>query len=83
MAARRNQPCHCQPGRASPLSWEGKLRNIVVSSKLTQPGDLPADQHLTLDYSRLVSVLCLAVAEISKQVAELKQQLQSKRKNDS
>ena len=27
MAARRNQPCHCQPGRAPALSWEGKLRD--------------------------------------------------------
>ena len=50
----------------------------AVSSKRAQPGGLPADQYLTLDYSRLVSVLCPAVAELSRQVAELKQQLQKK-----
>ena len=50
----------------------------VVGSKHAQPGDLPADQYLTLDYSRLVAVLCPAVTELSRQVAELKQQLQKK-----
>ena len=52
----------------------------VVSSKHAQPGDLPADQYLTLDYSRLVAVLCPAATELSRQVAELKQQLESETK---
>ena len=52
----------------------------VVSSKMSAPGDLPFDEYKTLDYSRLVAVLCPAVTELSKQVAELKQQLQVKRK---
>ena len=52
----------------------------VVSSKHAQPGDLPADQYLTLDYSRLVAVLCPAVTELSRQVAELKQQLEGKKR---
>ena len=54
----------------------------VVSSKHAQPGDLPADRYLTLDYSRLVAVLCPAVTELSRQVAELKQQLESKTKRN-
>ena len=44
----------------------------VVGSKWHQ-----GEQHNTLDYSRLVAVLILAVNELSRQVAELKQQLHS------
>ena len=52
----------------------------VISTTRAQPGDLPIAEYLTLDYSRLVAVLCPAVTELSKQVAELKRQLQVKRK---
>ena len=49
------------------------------ASKMTTPGDLPFDEYKTLDYSRIVALLCPAVTELKKEVAELKQQLQKRK----
>ena len=51
----------------------------VVGSTMASPGDMERDKYLTMDYSRLTSLLCGAVGELSKQVTELKAQQQLQR----
>jgi len=48
----------------------------VVGSTMASPGDMERGEFLTMDYSRLTSLLCGAVGELKKQVAELKAQVQ-------
>ena len=43
----------------------------VVGSTMASPGDMERSEFLTLDYSRLTSLLCGAVGELSRQVSEL------------
>ena len=49
----------------------------VVGSTMASPGDMDRGEFLTMDYARLVAPLCAAVGELRRQVADLKQQLQS------
>ena len=53
----------------------------IVGSTMASPGeDMPYGPFLTLSYDRLTALLIPAVNELSKQVAELKLQLESKAK---
>ena len=52
----------------------------LTGSTMASPGDMEYQEFLTLDYSRLTAPLCAAITELRKEVAELKQQLQPKRK---
>ena len=53
----------------------------LTGSTMASPGDMERGEYLTMDYSRLTALLCGAVGELSRQVAELKQQLPTKRKH--
>ena len=55
----------------------------VTGSTMHKPGDLPYQEYLTMDYSRLTAPLCAAVSELRNQVAELKLQVSQLQKRKS
>ena len=52
----------------------------VTGSTMAKPGDLPYQEYLTMDYSRLVAPLCAAVGQLRKEIDELKQNMQELKK---
>ena len=48
----------------------------ATGSTMAKPGDLPYQEYLTLDYSRLVAPLCAAVGQLRTEIDELRQKVQ-------